>query len=96
MDEPWAVFVGGQQVVSAIVSNENFTYFYLTYSFADGQRIKTVEIEGTYAVSELASIEILPLFMAITLILIILTKKLNSSSDRCRTKMKIVKLWSLI
>lgn len=89
VDEPWTVLVGDQQMVSTIIPNENYTYFYLTYNFADSQSTKIVKITGTYAVPELSVIKIFPLFIAFTLILVILTKRLqHNSSDCCRMKLK--------
>jgi parallel beta-helix repeat protein len=74
VEDGWTVFVGDEQILDyTIIPNVTYTYMHFIYPHST----KVVEIRGTHAIPEFASIEIWPFFMAITLILVILTKKLR-------------------
>jgi parallel beta-helix repeat protein len=75
VEDGWTVFVDGERILDyTIIQNITHTYMYFIYYHST----KIVEIRGTHAIPEILSIKIWPLFMAITLILVILTKKRQS------------------
>jgi hypothetical protein len=71
VDDGWTIFVDGQPVTDyTIIQDENYTYLYFTYAHST----KTVTIQGTHVIPEYPLTLTLALFMATTLIAVVVLK----------------------
>ena len=77
-DGDWEVLVGGESVDYTIIQDGNTTYL----SFIYDHSTKTVQIIGTHVIPEFPSAEILPLYIAVMMLVLILIKKLTKPKDR--------------
>lgn len=72
VDDGWTIIVGDQQITDyRIISHGGFTYIYFTYNHST----KAVTIQGTHVIPEFQPAIIMPLFMILTMLPIIFTKK---------------------
>ncbi len=74
VEDGWTVYVGDDQVIPTVASDDKYAYLFFTYNHST----KTIEIYGTHAIPEFPSLIILPLFMKVTLLAVIVYKKKNS------------------
>jgi parallel beta-helix repeat protein len=74
----WTVRVNGTVVPIRIQEYANYTYLYFTYSHS----VQNVKIYGTHVIPEFTSFLILPLFMAATLLAVIIIRRKHRTNLR--------------
>jgi len=81
VENGWNVTANGEPVNYTVTSDENCTYIYFAYKYDRFLFIppaiiqKTVEIRGTHAIPEFPSAMLLQLFIILTLLAVVITKK---------------------
>ena len=71
--EDWTVIIGTTPVSPLVTQDEENTYVYFTYTHSQ----KTVYITGTHIIPEFQANIILPLFLTLTLLVVVVAKKKN-------------------
>jgi len=75
----WTILVDGYSVTPTVNEDTNSTYLYFTYQ-QSSNLTKTVEIIGTEAIPEFPSLIILPLFLTVTVLALVVRRRINGNS----------------